>query len=1396
MDMKTKFYYSLLLFFIFNLSLFGSVVHPPLVKDRENFEDIEKFIMGSGHSSDVSSVAFSPDGKMAISGSWDDTVKLWDVKKKVLLHTFEGHSRMVYSVVFSPDGRMIISGSYDDSVKLWDVQTRELLHTFEGHSSDVSSVAFSPDGQKIISGSDDKTVKLWDVQKRELLHTFEGHSSNVSSVAFSPDGQKIISGSSDKSIKLWDIQTKELLHTFEGNSSFISSIAFSPDGQKIISGSSDKSIKLWDIQTKELLHTFEGHSSSVHAVAFSPNSKMILSTSWDDNTIKLWDVQKRELLHTFEGHSSDVSSVAFSPDGQTIMSGSSDKSIKLWNLQKRKLLHTFEGHNNDVVNSVAYSPDAQKIISGLNDNSIKLWDVQKKELLYTFKGHSGSVESVVFSSDGKKIISGSEDKSIKLWDVEKKELLHTFEGHSNTIRSVAFSPDSKKIISGSRDETIKLWDVEKKELLHTFGEHHSDVFSVVFSPDGKKIISGLNDNSIKLWDVQTRKLLYTFEGHSSYVRSVAFSPDGKKIVSGSNDKSIKLWNVQTRELLHTFEGHSNFVEVVAFSPDGKTIISGSDYDSIRLWDVQKKELLYTFEEHSKGLNSLAFSPNGKMILSDSKNNSVKLWDVKKRKVIEEIYMISSNWVWFDILSEKLNRVDDGSLVVVNDKPLLPSDRIVMDKLEVIVPKEIELYSQKTIIIEANISNLAGGPSYWIACYSEDENILVYTNQIMRLDPKEHKTLKIKLASALPNKNLEPFGKEVELKFMTANGEYESKTIKVNFKTPKLEIIEAKYNSEDKSLLVEIINSGDESINDLDIKIGKEIQRIDKLESNKSIKKSFVIANPPDDVNLSIYKPFYEWELQSPVTVRDMFVYYIILAVLIVGLVIAIYYHRRYRHPLLVKLEQNNNALSSLSLDELEETIALLKNIGRLDNVLKINHLSSEKLDKVIAFTHAQDDLSERFVDISKLKTNGDKILFPLDFELDIENIKLDSSGDGEKLKTSTEKVLAISNNREIQESLSSIAKDKTNLVVAPNYQQLSKMLLSPSIYPELVELFSNTLNLKDISPYQIASDVKKENMFFGRVEIISNIINRNAHNYIIVGARQLGKSSLLKALDRRYQERNMLSYYITLDKESDLVYHLSKVLAVQNDIKSIQEAIYQSEQPIIFLIDEVDEFLKRSENSAKFTSIFRSLAQGDRAYFILAGYWELYKETLKAKSPLRNFGDIITLGGLEKEACRELITKPMKSMGVSYTSTETVEKIIHKTGQRSNLVSVVCDRLVSIVKNKRICQENLEQVLSSGFTEYISMPEEKLDRVIVYATITKESFYQEELYDVFDRFDLNIDSREIEESLFRLELSFVIVKVDGQYRYRVPLFVDKVKEGIKSFEKMLAREVEELKRAR
>jgi WD40 repeat protein len=164
------------------------------------------------HEYGVNVVAFSPDGSRFLSGSTDETIKIWDPTKASdnnfwqLPVTLSGHTDAVLCAVFSPDGNLIVSGSADKSLRTWDTQTGKGLKTITRHKGSVLSVALSPDGKRLASASKDKTIIVWDMEAGRELFAITGHKNDVNSVAFSPDGKRLVSGSSDKTVRVWNVE--------------------------------------------------------------------------------------------------------------------------------------------------------------------------------------------------------------------------------------------------------------------------------------------------------------------------------------------------------------------------------------------------------------------------------------------------------------------------------------------------------------------------------------------------------------------------------------------------------------------------------------------------------------------------------------------------------------------------------------------------------------------------------------------------------------------------------------------------------------------------------------------------------------------------------------------------------------------------------------------------------------------------------------------------------------------------------------------------------------------------------------------------------------------------------------------------------------------------------------
>ena len=344
----------------------------------------------------------------------------WDRLCHSFLLDLKGHTSWVTSVAFSADGKRLASADLDGAVKVWDAISGQELLTLKADIFDVASVTFSADGKWLASASQDGTVKMWDSTSGQEMHTLKGHTDAVRNVTFSADGKFLASGSDDQTVKVWDTTSGQETLTLEGHTSGVTSVVFSADGKWLASASQDGTVKVWDAASGQETHTLKTQTGAVMWVAFSPDGKRLASPGrvfipGMPSEVKIWDAASGQETLTLKGHTSDITSVAFSRDGKRLASASNDQTIRMWDAATGQETLTLKGHT-DAVNSVTFSADGTRLASASDDQSVKVWDTTSGQEILTLKGHIGMVRSVSFTANGTRLASGGLDGTVKVWD--------------------------------------------------------------------------------------------------------------------------------------------------------------------------------------------------------------------------------------------------------------------------------------------------------------------------------------------------------------------------------------------------------------------------------------------------------------------------------------------------------------------------------------------------------------------------------------------------------------------------------------------------------------------------------------------------------------------------------------------------------------------------------------------------------------------------------------------------------------------------------------------------------------------------------------------------------------------------------------------------------------------
>ena len=270
-------------------------------------------------------LSISPDGKSAISGSFDTSAIRWSLTRNVAEQVMRFHDGAVNAVAWLKDDRLA-TASEDGTIAIWTQGKAEPDQVLKGHTAPVAGIAESPDGKTIASASWDHTVRLWPLGGG-ASRVLEGHSQSVNAVAFTPDGSALVSAGYDATLRIWPLSGNGVV-TVVNLPTPLNTVAIATDGEIVAAGATGK---VFFLSPKgEIRGEVSALQTPAIAVSISPDGRLVAAAGIR-GSVALIDRAERKLTHTLIGPGLPVWSVAFSPDSKTLLTGGTDRMIRRWN---------------------------------------------------------------------------------------------------------------------------------------------------------------------------------------------------------------------------------------------------------------------------------------------------------------------------------------------------------------------------------------------------------------------------------------------------------------------------------------------------------------------------------------------------------------------------------------------------------------------------------------------------------------------------------------------------------------------------------------------------------------------------------------------------------------------------------------------------------------------------------------------------------------------------------------------------------------------------------------------------------------------------------------------------------------------------------------------------------
>lgn len=446
---------------------------------------------------------FSPDGLQLAVGERSGHIRILDWAANRELRDITAHDQFISSLAYSPDGKLLASGSgySTEDIRLWDVGTGQAVGSLAGHRAWISALKFSADGQRLFSASADQTIGIWDVPGHRLTRKLRGHLDEVWSVAFDDRSTNLISGGKDGTLARWDVDQvrqhalqldlpgRKRCPTYTGSGSSVAVL----DEQGAVA--------LWSSEHPQQLSVITALGSNNVGLAIASRRGLLACTTLK-GPILIWSLQAAKLVTNLDWHPGRAFfayGLRFSKGEDFLLASSPFGGSTIWDATtwKKRSCITETNHGAYVRNAVL-TADGSLLVQGLENGRLEWWDAVRGYRLDEMVAHNRGVGGLDFSPDGRTLASGSQDGVVALWDTRTPRRIARWKADLHAVHGLAFAPDGKSLaICGN--EAVRLFDLRTQREVLTLHAPASLFLWVGFSSDGGALLCGASDRHCYLW---------------------------------------------------------------------------------------------------------------------------------------------------------------------------------------------------------------------------------------------------------------------------------------------------------------------------------------------------------------------------------------------------------------------------------------------------------------------------------------------------------------------------------------------------------------------------------------------------------------------------------------------------------------------------------------------------------------------------------------------------------------------------------------------------------------------------------------------------------------------------------------------------------------------------------